>query len=213
VDSSRLNLGRFSFNQVDIYPNFCTLAFRGFDQVVPTRYYISLNFSTRACRGFNQVDTWRFVSTTRLTFTSQWWWLLLSSLLEKYCSDCFWNSLVFSYLASHSEWRCLRCSSFYRWWKTAKHSCRSSVISLRSSVPTFLYPSKPLVPWRIVGSTMLKFRGLNLYYIWVNFSTLAFRGQTRLTPPGTNLTLFRSWRFVGSTREARRKLTPQKASH
>jgi len=27
-------------------------------------------------------------------------------------SNCVWNSLVFSYLASHSEWCCLHCLSF-----------------------------------------------------------------------------------------------------
>jgi len=53
-----------------------------------------------------------------LQSVSVWWWLLLSSLLQKQCSICVWNSLVLSYLASHSEWRCLRCLSFCRWWKT-----------------------------------------------------------------------------------------------
>jgi len=36
-------------------------------------------------------------------FISRWWWLLLLSLLEKQCSNRVWTSLVFSYLASHSE--------------------------------------------------------------------------------------------------------------
>ena len=34
--------------------------------------------------------------------------------LRELCSNCVWNSVVLSYLASHSEWRCLRCLSFYR---------------------------------------------------------------------------------------------------
>ena len=42
---------------------------------------------------------------------------LLLWLLKKLCSNCVWDSLVFSYLALHSEWRCLRCLSFCRWWK------------------------------------------------------------------------------------------------
>ena len=46
----------------------------------------------------------------------QWWWFLLLSLLVKSCSYCVWNSLVFSCLGSHGEWRCLRCLSFCRCW-------------------------------------------------------------------------------------------------
>ena len=42
------------------------------------------------------------------------------------------NSLVFSYLTSHSEWCCLRCFFFGRWWKTGKHSCPSSVVGVMS---------------------------------------------------------------------------------
>jgi len=38
-----------------------------------------------------------------------WWWLLLLSLLEKWCSNCVWNSLVFSYLASLSGVVCVVC--------------------------------------------------------------------------------------------------------
>ena len=37
--------------------------------------------------------------------------------LEKCCSIWFWNSVVFSYLASRSERRRLRCLFFCRWWK------------------------------------------------------------------------------------------------
>jgi len=47
-----------------------------------------------------------------------WWWLLLLSFWEKWCSNCIWNSLVFSCLASYCEWRCLRYLSFCRWWKS-----------------------------------------------------------------------------------------------
>ena len=51
------------------------------------------------------------------------------------------------FLPSFNEWRCMRCLSFCRLWKTQKHLCRSSVISfevLPSSVPTLLYPTKPI---------------------------------------------------------------------
>ena len=53
------------------------------------------------------------------SFDLNWWW---------YCF--YWHSWrnnvviafgtlsFFSYLASHSEWCCLRCLSFCRWWKT-----------------------------------------------------------------------------------------------
>jgi len=75
-----------------------------------------------------------------------WWWLLLLSLLKKKCSNCVWNSLVFSYLDSHSEWSCLRCLSCCRWWKTEKYSCRSSVISMRSYPPLYPRSSTPLNP-------------------------------------------------------------------
>jgi len=33
------------------------------------------------------------------------------TLRNTFCSTCVWNSFVFSYLASHTEWRCLRCLS------------------------------------------------------------------------------------------------------
>ena len=75
----------------------------------------------------------------------------------KFDDDCFyyhsWRNnveiafgtlFVFSYLASHSEWRCLRCLSFCRWWKTGKHSCRSSVISMRSCPPQYPRSSTPI---------------------------------------------------------------------
>jgi len=75
-----------------------------------------------------------------------WWWLLLLSLSEKYCSNCVCNCLAFSYLASHIDWRCLRCVSFCRWWKTEKHSCRSNVISMRSYPLQYPRSSNPLNP-------------------------------------------------------------------
>ena len=75
-----------------------------------------------------------------------WWWLLLLSLLKKQYSNFVWNSLVFSYLASHSEWRCLRCLSFRRWWKTEKNSCRSNIISMRSYPPQYPRSSTRLNP-------------------------------------------------------------------
>jgi len=51
----------------------------------PSRWLIKWFFLDR----FSKVRLW-------------WWWLLLLSLLEKSCSNCVWNSLVFSYLASMS---------------------------------------------------------------------------------------------------------------
>jgi len=54
-----------------------------------------------------------------------------------------WKTL---YLASHSDWRCLRCLSFCRWWKTGKHSCQSSVINMRSYPPQYPCSSNPLNP-------------------------------------------------------------------
>ena len=62
-------------------------------------------------------------------------------------SNCVWNSLVFSYLASHSEWCCLRCLSFCRWWKTGKHSCQSSIISMSSYSPQYQHSSTHLNPF------------------------------------------------------------------
>jgi len=38
-----------------------------------------------------------------------WWWLLLLSLLEKWYSNCVWNSLVFSYLALMNGVVCVVC--------------------------------------------------------------------------------------------------------
>jgi len=74
-----------------------------------------------------------------------WWRILLFLLLEKEWSNCIWNSPVFSYLASDYEWRCLLCLSFPRWWKTVKNSCRSRVISTRSSSePQFFQLLKPI---------------------------------------------------------------------
>jgi len=51
-----------------------------------------------------------------------------------------------SFLAwvSHSEWRCLRCLSFGKWWKTEKDSCRSSVIGVMSYPPQYPRSSNPL---------------------------------------------------------------------
>ena len=43
------------------------------------------------------------------------------------------------FLPNFNEWRCLRCLSFSRWWKTEKHSCWSSVISMRSCPPQYVY--------------------------------------------------------------------------
>jgi len=44
--------------------------------------------------------------------------VFITSLLEKECIICVWNSFVFSYLASHSEWHfsknCIVCP-FYMW--------------------------------------------------------------------------------------------------
>ena len=64
---------------------------------------------------------------------SWWWWLLWWSLLEKECSNCVWNSLVFSYLASMSGVVCVVCAFV----DDEKHSCRSSVISMRSCPPQY----------------------------------------------------------------------------
>ena len=41
--------------------------------------------------------------------SSAWWWLLLWSLSQKQCSNCVWNPLVFSYLASMSVVVCVVC--------------------------------------------------------------------------------------------------------
>jgi len=37
------------------------------------------------------------------------WRLSLLSLLKKQCSNCSWNSPIFSYLALRNQWRCLWC--------------------------------------------------------------------------------------------------------
>jgi len=50
------------------------------------------------------------------------------------------------FLHSFNEWRCLRCLSFCRWRKTEKHSCRSSVISMRPYPPQYPRSSTPLNP-------------------------------------------------------------------
>ena len=81
-----------------------------------------------------------------LHFLTVWWWLLWLSLLEKKCDNCVLNSLVFSYLASHCEWRCLRRLSFWRWRKTEKHWCRSRFISTRSYILQYPCSSNPLNP-------------------------------------------------------------------
>ena len=62
------------------------------------------------------------------------------------------------FLPSFNKWRCLRCLFFFRW-KTEKHSCRSSVNSMRSCPPQ--YPR---------SSTLLKPIPLPLYF----FSFLYF---------------------------------------
>ena len=47
---------------------------------------------------------------------SKYWvvWCRSRGKDEEQRGYCVWNSLVFSYLASHSKWRCLRCLSFCR---------------------------------------------------------------------------------------------------
>jgi len=49
------------------------------------------------------------LSLSAVTLSIWWGWLLLLSLLEKPCSNCVWNSLVFSYLASMSGIVCVVC--------------------------------------------------------------------------------------------------------
>jgi len=96
---------------------------------------------------------WPLLPMYCCTFRSWWWELLLLSLLEKWCSNWVRNYFVFSYLASHSEWRCLRCLSFYRWWKT-----ESIHIDLALSIwgptlfsthapPSHPVPAGPLISW------------------------------------------------------------------
>ena len=65
------------------------------------------------------------------------------SCREKWCSNCVWNSLVFSYLASHSEWRCLCCLSFCRWWNTENIHVN---LALLVRGPTILSTHAPLPP-------------------------------------------------------------------
>jgi len=69
-------------------------------------------------QGPGKSRTGLFRSKLLASCQSERWWLLLLSFLEKYYSNCVWNSPVFSYLASRSAWRCLRWLSFYKWWKT-----------------------------------------------------------------------------------------------
>jgi len=57
-------------------------------------------------------------------------------------ANCIWNSLVFSYLASMSVVVCVVCSFA----DDEKHSCRSSVISMRSCPPQYQRSSAPLNP-------------------------------------------------------------------
>ena len=55
--------------------------------------------------------TARTNALVRVFFHHFWWWLLLSlSLFEQWCSNCVWNSLVFSYLASMSGVVCVVCA-------------------------------------------------------------------------------------------------------
>jgi len=84
----------------------------------------------------------------------------LLTLLEKECSNCIWNSLVFFYLASHGEWLCLRCLSFCGWCKTEKDSRWSSVISMRSCPPQYPPSSTPLNPF---PSLLLKCIRIHVY--------------------------------------------------
>ena len=51
--------------------------------------------------------------------------------------------MYFSDVPSFNEWRCLRCLSFCRWWKTEKHSCRSIVICISSYPPQYPHSSTP----------------------------------------------------------------------
>jgi len=82
--------------------------------------------------------------------------------------NCAWNSLVFSYLVSYSEWRCLRCSFFYRLWKTEKHSCRSSVISMQSHPPQYPRSSTSLKTMSLpLSQACIKFSNWGLYQIFV----------------------------------------------
>jgi len=90
----------------------------------------------------NQITFWRFKISPHLKIT--WRWLLLSSHLEKKCSNCVWSSLVFSYLASHSEWHCLWLFFLLQVIKYWKHSCRSSVIDTRTYFPWYPRSSAPL---------------------------------------------------------------------
>jgi len=76
---------------------------------------------------FARGQPWCVVTETERIRPKSWWRLPLFSLSEKWYNNCVWNSLIFSYLASHCEWRCLLFLSFCRCW-TRKHSCRSSVI-------------------------------------------------------------------------------------
>ena len=62
----------------------------------PSRCLLSVNGSSRPCNPRIQ----RMV-------------IAFSSLLEGWCSNCIWNSLVYYCLAQHSEWRCLCCLSFF----------------------------------------------------------------------------------------------------
>jgi len=75
----------------------------------------------------------------------------------------FWNCLVFSYLASYSEWSCLRCLFFLKVIKKNwKCSCRFIVIGIRSFPNTqyprsSLYPSKPVfIPFFLIHPFRVK---------------------------------------------------------
>jgi len=77
------------------------------------------------------------------------------------------NSLVFSYLASRSEWRCLRCLSCMM--KNWRPSCRSSVIGMRSYPPQYprsTTPTKsipPLLPFLSLSFTFSNFFSFFLF--------------------------------------------------
>ena len=64
------------------------------------------------------------------------------TLLEKWCRNCSWISVVFSYLASHGEWRCLFVDPFCRWWKNEDIHV-DSALSVWGPTPQFSRSSAP----------------------------------------------------------------------
>ena len=71
-----------------------------------------------------------------------WWWLLLLPLLEKSCSNCVWNSLFFSYLASMSGVVCVVCPFA----DDEKQKNIHVNLALLVWVPTLLSTHAPLTP-------------------------------------------------------------------